>query len=107
MHGPTAAALLAAVGPCISADHFEVGPEVAAEFARTFPGDRRMVRPGARDRSMIDLKEALRCQLIAAGVEQHDVSPCCTYGDSSSFYSHRRDRGLTGRTAALIGPRAG
>jgi YfiH family protein len=40
--------LIAAIGPCIGVDHFEVGPEVVAEFERVFGADApRIVRPGA------------------------------------------------------------
>jgi YfiH family protein len=105
-HG--AESIFAAVGPCIGRDRFEVGPEVAAEFARVFGADDGrwpIVRPGVGDRSLVDLKEALRRQLVAAGVERFDLLPGCTYEDTSLFYSHRRDKGRTGRSAALIGPR--
>ena len=103
-----ASELLAAIGPCIGPDHFEVGPEEAAEFARVFgpDGASRIVRPGIGDRSMVDLKGALRRQLLSAGVQDLDISPHCTFRDAQLFYSHRRERGLTGRSAALIGPRA-
>jgi YfiH family protein len=100
--------LLAAIGPGIGPDHFEVGPEVAAEFARVFaPHDPPVVRPGRGDRSLVDLKEALRRQLTDAGVPEFDISPHCTFRDAELFYSHRRDRGMTGRTAALIATRGG
>ena len=99
--------IVGAIGPCIGQDHFEVGPEVAAEFRRVFEHRAgSILRPGRGDRWMIDLKEALRLQLLGAGVSRHDISPHCTFRDADLFYSHRRDRGLTGRTAGLIGPRA-
>jgi copper oxidase (laccase) domain-containing protein len=31
----------------------------------------------------------------------------CTYRDHEEFFSHRRDKGVTGRMAALIAPRQG
>ncbi len=99
-----AANLLAAIGPCIGPDHFEVGPEVAAAFARMFePG---VIRAGVGDRSMIDLKEALHRQAAGAGIRECDALPHCTFRDADLFFSHRRDRGRTGRTAALISPRS-
>ena len=48
--------LHAAIGPGIGKCCYEVGPEVAAHF-------------GAAGRSHIDLAEANRSQLVAAGVE--------------------------------------
>jgi hypothetical protein len=96
--------LVAAVGPCISADRFEVGAEVLDEFTRRFGADERIARPDpARPgKGFVDLKEALRRQLAGAGVEAVDVLPHCAFADERLFFSHRRERGLTGRNAALI-----
>jgi YfiH family protein len=98
--------LLAAMGPCIGPDHFEVGPEVAEQFDRLFRG--MAAAPVLRAETLkphLDLKAALRAQLTAAGVERTDVLPHCTWADSDLFFSHRRDRGVTGRTAAVIAVR--
>lgn len=98
--------LAAAVGPCISVDHFEVGDEVVAEFHLAFPNADSLIRrePGAK--AHIDLKQALATQLRAAGIVRFDILPHCTHGDASLFFSHRRDQGRTGRMVGLIGPRA-
>ena len=55
----------------------------------------------------VDLKEAIRRQLVGAGVseERVDVTDRCSYRDADEFFSHRRDNGVTGRMAALIGVR--
>jgi YfiH family protein len=100
--------LLAAIGPCIGPDHFEVGPEVAEQFDRVFRGSgsppvHRAAGPNSKPH--LDLKAALHAQLATAGVERTDVLPHCTWRDSDLFFSHRRDRGVTGRTAALIAVR--
>jgi copper oxidase (laccase) domain-containing protein len=34
-----------------------------------------------------------------------DTTDRCTFRDADEFFSHRRDRGITGRMAALIGVR--
>lgn len=110
MRGLGAARIVAAVGPCISAAHFEVGPEVVEEFRRVFGArapvgshpDAEAARAG---KAYIDLKEALRLQLVAADVAEVEVLPHCTVGEPGLFYSHRRDRGLTGRMVGVIGPR--
>ena len=99
--------LLAAVGPCIGFDAFEVGPEVLEQFVRIWGAD-APVRPAANGKGLVDLRQALKMQLLRLGVpaEQMDISVCCTYRDSGEFYSHRRDRGLTGRMAAVFAPRS-
>lgn len=102
------ARIVAAIGPCISAEHFEVGAEVAAEFHAAFPGrSGRIVLPHpAAGKARIDLKLALALQLEAAGVADHDARPECTVARPDLFFSHRRDRGVSGRMVGLIGPRA-
>ena len=55
----------------------------------------------------IDLPRAAYLQLIALGFspDNIDTTDRCTFRDADEFFSHRRDRGVTGRMAALIGPR--
>ncbi|QOV90818.1 peptidoglycan editing factor PgeF [Humisphaera borealis] len=99
--------IAAAIGPSISFDNFEVGPEVVRAFEDTFAGDAaRIVRPvGGQGKALIDLRTALKIQLKSAGIDESsiDVSDRCTYRDVAEFFSHRRDNGVTGRMAALIG----
>ena len=97
--------LLAAVGPCIGFDAFEVGPEVLAAFGARF-GDAAPVRRTTGDKGQVDLREACRLQLLEAGLsaEQIDTTDRCTVRHADEFFSHRRDHGVTGRMAALIGP---
>lgn len=110
MRGLGAERIAAAVGPCISAVHFEVGPEVVAEFEHVFGArapvlehcDAGAARAG---KAFIDLKEALRIQLREAGVAEVEVLPHCTVAEAGLFFSHRRDRGVTGRMVGVIGPR--
>jgi YfiH family protein len=101
--------LLAAIGPCISQKAFEVGPEVAAEFTRLFDDKAPILWP-ANDslaKPHIDLRQAVKLQLMAAGLleDQIDTTDRCTFKDSDEFFSHRRENGITGRMAAIIGIR--
>jgi len=102
--------LLAAVGPAISFDAFEVGPEVAAEFEQAFGGDAAGLLKPSRNpgKAMVDLRGAIVIQLRSLGMDAGaiDVSDRCTFRDEAEFFSHRRDDGVTGRMAALIGPAA-
>jgi YfiH family protein len=87
--------LQAAIGPGAGACCYEVGEEVHEVFAR----DGQDVRRGGR----LDLKAVARVQLVAAGVELvHDIDVCTICGDRELFFSHRRDRGVTGRQAGLV-----
>jgi YfiH family protein len=87
--------LEAAIGPGAGVCCYEVGNEVHEAFA-TY-GDR--VRNGRK----LDLKAIARDQLEQAGVQSvHDVELCTICSDEALFFSHRRDRGITGRQAGLV-----
>jgi copper oxidase (laccase) domain-containing protein len=96
--------IIAAIGPSIGFDAFEVGPEVLAEFVRVF-GKSAPIAIRDDDKGTVDLRAAIALQLVAAGVshDRIDCSDRCTYRDSTEFFSHRRDNGITGRMAAVIG----
>jgi hypothetical protein len=111
MRGLGAVEIVGAIGPCISAAAFEVGPEVVAAL-RAALGEAASVRahpdPVARaaGKAMVDLPESLRRQLADFGVGEVDVIARCTVGEPDAFFSHRRDKGVTGRMVGVIGPRA-
>ena len=83
--GDVAAAFVGpGAGPCC----YEVGPEVHARF-------------GTSGRTL-DLKGIAARRLRDAGVpEVHDAGLCTMCDPERRFFSHRRDRGLTGRQAGL------
>jgi YfiH family protein len=81
--GPVAAAIGPGIGPCC----YEVGNEVRAVFGT--------------DGRTLDLKAIAHVRLQAAGVEEIHDCRLCTACRSERFFSHRRDRGLTGRQAGL------
>ena len=84
-------ALWAAIGPGAGPCCYEVGEEVHRRF-----GGR------ARNGRNLDLKTLAREQLLRAGVGVvHDVMLCTICSDASLFFSHRRDRGVTGRQGGI------
>jgi polyphenol oxidase len=86
--------LEAAIGPGAGGCCYEVGDEVHRAFADH--GDH--VRVGRN----LDLKAIARDQLVLAGVRAvHDVQLCTICSDEGLFFSHRRDRGVTGRQAGV------
>jgi YfiH family protein len=87
-------ALAAAVGPGIGPCCYEVGEEVAAPFRERFGAD------VVRDRKL-DLWTSAERALRAAGVEHVDRFDRCTYCEPETFFSHRRDRGRTGRQGVI------
>jgi YfiH family protein len=98
--GSEPASLIAAVGPAIGRCCFEVGPEVASEFATLFPE-----RDDLGSKTYIDLPEANRRQLVEAGIREDRIASAalCTRCDAALFHSYRRDRELSGRMVSAIG----
>jgi YfiH family protein len=82
----------AAVGPGIGGCCYEVGPEVAERFAGV---------PGALDGRMLDLRRVIAAKLADAGVREVAHLDRCTSCEADLYFSHRRDRGVTGRQAGL------
>lgn len=101
-HGARPERLLAAIGPHIRVDAFEVGPEVARAIARAAPGAE--VVQAREPRPHVDLAAAVRAQLLDFGlaVERIDDVGGCTYREPDRFFSHRRDAGRTGRHLSVI-----
>lgn len=95
--------ILAAIGPSIGPCHFEVGQEVAAEFAARF-GEKLPLKEHRPDHSMVDLWLANRLVLLEAGVPNDRIftSNICTFCNNSDFYSHRYTDGRRGSLIAAI-----
>lgn len=102
--GVDPADLVAAIGPAISLESFEVGPEVAQALEAAFPEPREAIRPGEGDRFHADLWALNERDLLESGVPAHaiDVLRLDTL-QRSELYSHRGDDGVTGRQAGVIG----
>jgi polyphenol oxidase len=83
----------AAIGPGIEPCCYEVGEEVLDAFADLGAG----IAAGR----MLDLPEVARRKLAHAGVERVESAGLCTSCERELFFSHRRDRGRTGRQAGI------
>jgi copper oxidase (laccase) domain-containing protein len=80
---------------------------VLAVFDRHF-GDAAPIRRLPNGKGQVDLAAGILRQLVGSGIAPPniDTTDRCTYRHRDEFFSHRRDRGITGRMAALISPRA-
>ena len=82
--------IVAAVGPLIRQQSYEVGPEFVAQFRAAVPDAARFFAPGAGDRAQFDLPGFLAMRLEAAGIAAIEDLKLDTYPDSERFYSYRR-----------------
>ncbi len=92
--GSHPADILAYIGPCISLDRFEVGDEVAAQFEH---------KEKRGERWHVDLKATNAAQLRNLGITQIEISEYCTVEQNDVFFSHRQEKGITGRMLAVVG----
>ncbi len=93
--------LMAWLGPCISADHYEIDATVYNATKKIFAGAEECFIETYMGHWLMDLKQLVSKQLITLEVGHIYTSPYCTYSDQARFFSHRRD-GTTGRLASLI-----
>ena len=95
--------IIAATGPCICRDCFEVDADLGEKFQSEFgyPG---ISRPGRQGKAYVDLELAAAVQFVEAGIGPESITlmNACTYENRRHFFSHRRDKGITGSMAAYI-----
>jgi YfiH family protein len=87
-------AFAAVIGPGIGPCCYEVGGEVAAPFGESFGWD--VARNGK-----LDLWTSAQRALNAAGAVRVERTDLCTSCLPELFFSHRRDRGTTGRQGVI------
>ena len=121
----------AAIGPGIRGCCYQVGPEVKVKFESQFSYASTLFRetkdsdevrerypllfltsraPGHSElpkKIFLDLAEANRRQLLDAGVPAKNIIDVglCTSCRSDLFFSHRAEKGVTGRMMAVVGIR--
>ncbi|MDR6803780.1 YfiH family protein [Dyadobacter sp. BE34] len=88
------------VGTCIDECSFEVGEDVAQHFTPTY----KRWDEGA-GKFFVDLKASNRDQLVRSGIkpEHVEISPYSTVLHNQDYFSHRAEKGLTGRLLVTIG----
>ncbi|MFD1336030.1 peptidoglycan editing factor PgeF [Oceanobacillus iheyensis] len=91
------------VGPSISREHYQVDNNVIKHLT-----DNEMqicTNQVSDNQYLLDLKELNREILLQSGVFRHniEVTKYCTFRDETLFFSHRRDKGITGRMLGFIG----
>ena len=97
----------AGIGPSIGPCCYEVGQDVAECFNKS-TGNKRFLMPEAAENTFsLDLQEANRQQLLEVGLDPGliELSWLCTACNSNLFFSHRGEKGKTGRFALIAGLR--
>jgi len=103
VYGSKPADVLPGIGPSIGPDHYEIGPDVIERVRGSFNGDADALLQARDGHIHFDLWAANRLTLEQAGVGQVEVAGLCTACHPEDWYSHRAQKGKTGRFGALIG----
>ncbi|MDO9300197.1 MAG: peptidoglycan editing factor PgeF [Anaerolineales bacterium] len=94
--------IIAGIGPSIGVDHYEVGADVISQFQEKYNHHADQVLQTRNGSTYLDLWTANAIQLKNAGVEQVQVSGVCTACHLDDWFSHRAEKGKTGRFGALM-----
>ncbi len=104
-YGTRPADVLAGIGPSICVEHYPVGPEVVEQVRAAFGEDApELLKPGQEQNGNLhfDLWAANRLVLSQAGVRHVELSGLCTACHPEDWYSHRGEKGRTGRFGAIL-----
>ncbi|MBX3084541.1 MAG: peptidoglycan editing factor PgeF [Anaerolineae bacterium] len=101
-YGCDPADVQAAIGPSIGPDHYQVGPEVVEAARQAFGSTEGIIHYAEDGSTYFDLWAANRLALERAGVHQVEVAGLCTAEHTDEFFSHRAEKGKTGRFCAVI-----
>jgi YfiH family protein len=83
--------IVAVLGPTISQNAYEVGPDFIRRFTEEAPGHERFFKEAERsDHAMFDLPGFIGARLGAAGIGAFTNLGLCTYFDEERFFSYRR-----------------
>ncbi len=89
--GARRGSIAAAIGPCIGAESYEVGPEFPAPFLDRDAAAARFFRPAARSgRRLFDLAGYVAFRLAALGLGEIGALERDTFRDDGDFFSYRR-----------------
>ena len=101
-YGTTPTDLLAAIGPAIGPDHYEIGKDVISQVQDTFGLQAESLFEKHGESVHFDLWKANQVLLEEAGVKQIEISGICTACHTEDWFSHRAEKGSTGRFGAMI-----
>ena len=99
--------ILAAIGPSICQDCYEVSEDVIEEFKTAFAGEyqERLYYKKKNGKYQLNLWEANRLILLEAGIPEANISMpgICTCCNPEFLFSHRASHGKRGNLAAFLG----
>jgi len=107
--GARRAAIVAAIGPCIARESYEVDEDFRSRFVAASADNAQFFVPGRPGHLHFDLESYVAARIIDAGIGRVEPLGIDTYADPERFYSFRRathqKEPAYGRQISLIGLR--
>jgi YfiH family protein len=97
-YGSNPADIIAGIGPSIGPDHYEIGADVILQVM----DESELFLKSHHGKIHFNLWETNRHLLQRAGVGQIEIAGLCTACNTGDWFSHRAEKGRTGRFGALI-----
>lgn len=98
--------MVAAIGPSICRDCYEVSEDVALEFQKAYPKEAadQLLTAKEKGKYQLDLWEACRQNFLEAGIRPEKISmpQICTCCNPDFLFSHRASQGKRGNLAAFL-----
>ncbi|NDJ86382.1 MAG: peptidoglycan editing factor PgeF [Chloroflexi bacterium] len=101
-YGSQPASLQAGIGPSIGPDRYQVGEEVVEAVQARFGTVDGLISRAEDGSAYLNLWEANRRLLEQAGVQQIESADICTASNTDEFFSHRAEKGKTGRFGVVL-----
>lgn len=104
--GARADRIIAAIGPTISGENYEVGPQFMTDFLALHPNGWRHFHVPHGKRAHFDLPGFVEAELRRLGLAKVERVGGCTYAQPERYFSHRyatHQGTKTGRQVAIIG----
>lgn len=100
--GTNAAQVVAAIGPCISQQNYEVGAELYTAFQDKGYDCNLFFKSISNGKYLFDVRELVKYQLLILGISNIETSTYCTFAESDLFFSARRLGNDSGRMLSGI-----
>ncbi|HXQ36657.1 MAG TPA: peptidoglycan editing factor PgeF [Anaerolineales bacterium] len=94
--------IIAGIGPSIGPDHYQIGADVILQVMQKYGDESELLLKSHNGKIHFDLWKANQLLLESAGVGKIESAEICTACHTADWFSHRAEKGRTGRFGALI-----
>jgi purine-nucleoside/S-methyl-5'-thioadenosine phosphorylase / adenosine deaminase len=94
--------ITAGIGPSIGPDHYQIGADVILQVMQRYGDESELLLKSHNGKIHFDLWKANHLMLERAGVGKIENAEICTACHTADWFSHRAEKGRTGRFGALI-----